>query len=94
MESRLVNMASGNTIKTIKNPIAWLFNHNRAVSHFEVKALQDGGGYLVAYLDNNTMLKMFWASYRIMMDRWRNHFSGTLIYKADPNGNLTTTYTI
>lgn len=81
-------MASGNTIKEIHSPIRWLFNHDTEVSHFEVKALNHGEGYLIAYLDNNTMFKMTWASYRVMMDAllksraWRNHFGGTEVFKT------------
>jgi len=100
MESRIVNSVSGNTIKEIQNPIRWLFNNYRAVVSFEVKALQDGGGLLIAQLDNDTRFRMAWADYSVMMDcllksrAWKNHFSGTSVYRADSNGNFTTTYTI
>lgn len=88
MISRLVNIASGNTIKEIHSPIRWLFNHDSEVSHFEVKALNHGEGFLIAYLDNNTMFKMTWASYEVMMNMllksraWHNHFSGIEVFKA------------
>jgi hypothetical protein len=100
MESRLINNASGNTIKTVKNPIQWLFKHYRAVSSFDVKALQDGGGLLIAHMDDNTTFRMAWASFDVMMDRvlrsraWSNHFWQVLVYKLDSNGNRTTTYVI
>ena len=89
--ARLINLASGNMIKELVSPIRWLFNHDREVVRFEVKALDDGGSYLYAYLDNNTMLQMTWASYTVMMNAmlnsraWRNHFSGTEIKKRGSN---------
>ena len=98
--ARLINAASGNTIQEIKNPITWLFRHDRTVASFIVKPLQDGGGSLIANLDNNRYLVMHWLDYSVMMDSllnsraWRNHFGGTAVYRPDSNGNFTTTYTI
>jgi hypothetical protein len=97
MESRIVNSASGNTIKEIKKPIRWLFNHYRDVVSFDIKPLQDSGGLLIAQLDNGTRFRMTWADYRIMNDRlfhsraWSNHFFQVKVYSLSIDGKYLVT---
>ena len=99
MESRLIDNDNGETIKTVKNPIRWLFTYYMDVKYFDVKALQDGGGLLIAYMADTTF-RMTWVSYSVMMSRvlhsvaWRNHFWQVYVYRLDSNDNRTMTYII
>lgn len=89
--ARLINSASGNTIKEIRNPIRWIFNHYRSVASFEVKALDHGESMLTVYMDDNTIFKMTWASYTVMLQTmvytraWRSRFGGFKIRKYGSN---------
>ncbi len=100
MESRLVNSASGNTIKVIRSPIRWLFNHSKDVVSFDAKILQDGGGLLIAQLDNGTRFRMTWASHVVMLQAvlksraWRNHFWQVNVYVVNSTGTSRITHII
>lgn len=85
----LVNSASGNTIKTIRQDIRFIFNHSRDVISFEVKALDHGQAmlYVHMFIDTPVILKMTWASYTVMLQTmvysraWRRRFAGFKIRK-------------
>ena len=101
--AKLTHSSSELLIKEIKNPITWLFRHDREVNRFIVKCTDHGEGYLRADLDENRELSFYFADYHVMMDvmlktrAWRNHFGGTNIYKACYTSELgwhTKTWTI
>ena len=97
MESRLINSATNQTVKTIQNPIRWLFNHADEVTRFEAKILQHGGTLLIAHMDarkytTGNMFRMTWADHSVFMDRvfrsraWSNHFFQTEVTMLNSHG--------